>query len=74
MKKRKLLCNLLIFGFLLGIYEGKIALWRGEEAKPMKVFPYPASMLPRADQQALQKGIKIDNYSQLHKLLEDYLS
>jgi hypothetical protein len=74
MKNKKLLCNLLLFGFLLGIYEGKIALWRGEETKPLKVFPYQASMLPKADQKLLEKGIKIDSLSQLHKLLEDYLS
>ena len=74
MKTRKLLCNLLVFGFLLGIYEGKVALWRENETKPMKVFPYFASMLPKADQKALSKGIKIDNFSQLHQLLEDYLS
>ena len=74
MKTRKLLCNLLVFGFLLGIYEGKVALWRENETKPMKVFPYLASMLPKEDQKKLSKGIKIDNFSQLHKLLEDYLS
>ena len=74
MKIRKLLCNLLAFGFLLGIYEGKVALWRDNETKPMKVFPYLASMLPKEDQKKLSKGIKIDNFRQLHKLLEDYLS
>lgn len=74
MRLQKILSGFLVFGFLLGIYEGKIALWRGNEEKPMKVFPYQASMLPAKDQQALQRGIRIKNFSQLHKLLEDYLS
>ncbi|MBE6934296.1 MAG: hypothetical protein E7462_04505 [Ruminococcaceae bacterium] len=74
MKKQAILCNILLLGFLLGVYEGKIALWKDNQVKPMKVFPYQVSMLPEADQRALQKGIKINKLSQLYKLIEDYLS
>lgn len=74
MKKRAILLNMLLLGFLLGIYEGKIALWRNNEPEPIQVFPYRASMLPKADQKALQKGIAIDNLDQLQKLIQDYLS
>ena len=74
MKKRKILCNILIFGFLLGIYEGKIALWKDGQEKPVKVLPYQASMLPEADQEKLEKGIRVESLRELHKMIEDYLS
>ena len=74
MFKQKIMCNVLLFGFLLGVYEGKIALWKDNQEKPIKVLPYQVSMLPEADQRVLRKGIHIDNLSQLYKMLEDYLS
>lgn len=64
----------LLFGFLLGVSDGYIALWRVGSTKPMQVFPYRAEMLPEADRQALEKGIHIDNEPELQQLLEDYLS
>ena len=74
MKKKKILLNFLLFGFILGVYEGKVALWKDHQKNPIKVIPYQVSMLPEADQKALEKGIKIDSLAQLHKMLEDYLS
>lgn len=60
--------------FLLGIQDGYIALWKDGDPKPVEVFPFRAQMLPQADQQALEKGIRIENSLQLAQLLEDYLS
>ena len=74
MKKKKILLNFLLFGFILGVYEGKVALWKDHQKDPIKVLPYQVSMLPEADQKALEKGIHIESLSQLHKMLEDYLS
>ena len=74
MKRKKILCNILLFGFLLGVYEGKIALWKDGQTKPMKVLPYQASMLPEADQKALKEGIRFDSLKELYKMMEDYLS
>ena len=64
----------LIFGFLLGISDGYIALWKEGNPKPLEVFPYQARSLPAADQQALERGIPIDSIEELNRLLEDYLS
>ena len=64
----------LLFGFLLGISDGYIALWKDGNPKPLQVFPYRAEYLPSADQQALEKGIHINNKQELKQLLEDYLS
>lgn len=60
--------------FLLGIYKGKIALWKKGEAEPIKVFPYSASLLPKKDRAILEKGLEFESLEQLTKFAEDYLS
>lgn len=74
MNRASYLYCILTFGFLLGIHQGRIALWKDDDPKPVKVFPYYASMLPKADQQALERGIYLDDDADLRSLLEDYLS
>ena len=64
----------LIFGFLLGVQNGNVALWEDGKADPIRVFPYSADNLPTADRQALEQGIHLDNKVQLIRLIEDYLS
>ena len=65
---------ILIFGFLLGIYEGRIALWMDGIKKPVYVSEYSANILPPADRERLEKGICVKDREQLNRLLEDYLS
>lgn len=74
MNKLSYLYCILCLGFLLGIHDGRIALWKDDDPQPVKVFPYYASMLPEADQRALKKGIYLDDDADLRQLLEDYLS
>lgn len=75
MKFRKiLLTNLLLFGFILGIHEGKVALWKDGVKRPVKVFPYQASMFPEEDQKRLQQGIHVESLNELYKMIEDYFS
>jgi len=73
MKYQHILCYLLALGFLVGIQDGKIAVWKDGEAKPT-VFPYRAETLPEADQKRLKEGIRIEDGTKLAQLLEDYLS
>ncbi len=73
MRRNPMVYLALIFGFLVGIQDGYIALWTDGCQKP-QVFPYRAEMLPRADQQRLKEGIRIEDGSELAQLLEDYLS
>ena len=65
---------ILCLGYLLGVYRGQIALWKEPDPKPIHVFPYSVSMLPREDQATLEKGIKADSIIELTRHLEDYLS
>lgn len=74
MKMQKICMNLLIFGFLLGVYEGKIALWQDGKEKPIKVTPYEVTMFPEDDQQKLKNGIHVESLKELQKLIEDYFS
>ena len=65
---------LILLSFLLGIRDGHIALWKDRAPNPLRVFPYRAEMLPPHDRKALEKGIILENESDLIHLLEDYLS
>lgn len=74
MKNHRFFYSLVLLGFLLGIHEGQVALWRDNDPEPVKVFPYPAELLPEADQNALKEGIKVESLRKLYSMLEDYLS
>ena len=60
--------------YLLGVHDGKIALWEGDDPEPIRVFPYRASMLPQDARERLEEGIPIDSMEDLRKLAEAYLS
>lgn len=74
MKRRFLLPCLVLAGFMLGIRDGYIALWKDGRPEVWEVFPYRAQMLPEADQKILSRGIRAENREDLARLLEDYLS
>ena len=77
MKKRsvtRLVLPLALAVYLLGIHDGKVALWEGNDPEPVKVFPYRASRLPEEAQKRLEEGIPIDSMDELRKLAEAYLS
>ena len=64
---------LLLAGYI-GLYGGKIALFRNGQDEPEKVFPYAVESLPPQVQKALEKGIPFENLEKLTGLLETYLS
>ena len=74
LKKIRYLYLALVFGFILGISDGYVALWKDGDPKPAEVFPYQARFLPVSDQQALERGIHLNSIDELNQLLEDYLS
>ncbi len=73
MKRKQLISTIVSFGFLLGIHQGRIALWKDQDPIPAKVFPYCVSELPTPVQLALRAGIPIEDLSDLEALLEKYL-
>lgn len=75
MRRNAYLYCILAFGFLLGVYNGYVALWEDENSPaPSQVFPYAVTALPEADQRALEEGIPVAYREQLTKYLEDFLS
>ena len=76
MKKRiSHLCALaLCFSFLLGIKDGRVAIWKDDDPEPARVFPYPVSMLPADARNALENGIRIESEEELYELINKYLS
>lgn len=74
MKKKNLVAQFLLIGFLLGIHNGRIALWKEPDPEPCRVFPYSAAVLPQEIREALRKGIRIESETDLDRLLENLLS
>ncbi len=74
MKIREFCSLALAMGFLLGIHDGRIAIWKDEDPEPAKIFPYYASLLPKKDRDALEKGIKVESMDDLTRILEDFCS
>lgn len=70
---RSIYCFIML-GYILGVHNGQLALWREPEPEPIHVFPRSAASLPEADQKLLKQGIPLQNLSELTKRLEDYLS
>ena len=71
---RQYICLILLLSFIVGIHEGRVALWKQGQSDPWKVFPYPVSVLPRETQKQLQEGIRVDTMEDLNQLLENFLS
>lgn len=64
---------LTILGYL-GTYGGKLCIYNECKTEPIQVFPYSVTIFPKNDQTMLSNGIPYQNYEELQKLMEDYLS
>ena len=73
-KQIQRLCALyLAAGFLLGIRNGRLTLWRGDDPHPVQIYDIREDTLPPADRIALHRGIRIESRQQLWEVLENYL-
>ncbi len=70
----RLLCMSVLLGFLLGTYHGRLAVWRDNDPQPYRVYPCPIYLLPKKEQDALLRGIRIDSMDDLSNFLENFLS
>ena len=73
-KKTSLFAAVMLAGILLGIHNGQIALWQGDDPQPYKTFPYNINQLPFFARKALERGIRVESEEELNRLLESYLS
>ena len=76
MRKRVHSCvaTMLLFGFLVGCYRGRIAVWKDDDPEPCRVFPCLVSILPKKDREALYKGIRIEDMDDVNQFLINFLS
>lgn len=63
----------LALGFILGIRDGRLALWRDGVQRPEQVYDIRADSLPPADRLALRRGIALESREELWQMLENYL-
>ena len=59
---------------VLGVFEGRLALFKGESPYPNKVYDFYVRNLPKEDQSRLFEGIFVSSESELESLLEDFMS
>ena len=59
---------------VLGVFEGRLALFKGESPYPNKVYDFYVRNLPKEDQSRLFEGILVSSESELESLLEDFMS
>ena len=64
----------LVCGFLLGIHEGRLTLWRDGEDRPEQIYDIRADSLPPADRLQLRRGIRAQSREEVWQLLENYLN
>lgn len=69
-----ILCQVLLLGFLVGTYNGRLAVWKGDDPEPYRVYPCPVYLLPKQERDALQRGIRIDSMEDVSDFLENFLS
>ncbi len=59
-------------GYMLGEYNGKIALFREDSTRPYKVLDMEVYLLAEEDLEALRDGIIVDTEEELLQMLEDW--
>ena len=63
---------MLLLGFLLGIHNGHIGVWKDQDPTPMRIIPCPVWVLSQRQQQMLQAGIRIDSMADVERLLTEF--
>lgn len=60
--------------YIIRNYNNNIAVFEEGREEPYRIFDTDTRILPKVDQERLDKGIRVTNYSDLKRLLEDYTS
>jgi hypothetical protein len=68
------LATVILLGFLVGSYNGRLAVWKDDDPEPFRVFPCPVYLLPKKDRDALSAGIRVETMDDVKNFLENFLS
>lgn len=61
------------YGFVLGAYEGRLALFREDHGSPYRILETELYLLPEEDRRQIESGgILVATEEELEKLLEDW--
>lgn len=60
--------------YLIRDYQGRVAVFLEGVEEPEMIFDIYTKTLPELDQQQLTKGIPVEGYQQMTRLVEDYIS
>ena len=60
--------------YLIRDYQGRVAVFLEGVEEPEMIFDIYTKTLPKLDQQQLTKGIPVEGYQQMTRLVEDYIS
>lgn len=74
-KTQKVLVHLVLWGFILGIWRGYVAVWQAEDPQPLLYrTDTPASSLLPMDRSRLRQGLRFRDLEDLTQAMEDYCS
>ena len=74
-KAQKVLVRLALWGFILGIWRGYVAVWQAEDPQPLLYrTDTPASSLLPMDRARLRQGLRFRDLEDLTRAMEDYCS
>ena len=65
---------LILLGFLVGSYNGRIAVWKDDDPEPFRIYPCPVYLLPKKERDMLGRGIRIDDMNDVQNFLENFMS
>lgn len=58
--------------YIVKAYNGHIGVFHGGDSKPFQEYKTDVALLPKADQQSLEKGKVMYSMADVEKLMEDY--
>lgn len=61
-------------GFVIGVWENKLAVFHAGSAEPMQIYDVYIASLPEEEQERLRAGVVAENAAALASFLEDYTS
>lgn len=60
--------------YVLGEYDGYLALFRGEQKQPYQILDMPVQLLSDYDRGQIAEGIHVESEQELRRLVEDFAS
>ncbi len=58
--------------YTIGAWEGKVAVFEGEDPYPMQVLDTPVNALPAEVRSQVESGVPVNRAEDLYLILEDY--